>query len=193
MDGRQGFGETFDAFDPRTGAVIAQVQQAGESDLDDAVVAGTRGLETLVSTALQASKHPAANSLCALAVNPTDQHQHPPYTPPLPASMAVSPCHRRAHVILTPLTPAQHTPARPHTPLTLDYVDASTLPPCLTHPSRRTQAKLSPMEKGKLLHKLADLVELHAAELGEIDALDLGMPLGDATGCANPLGVSTLR
>ena len=67
------------------------------------------------------------------------------------------------------------------------------MPPCLTHPSRRTQAKLSPMEKGKLLHKLADLVELHAAELGEIDALDLGMPLGDATGCANPLGVSTLR
>ena len=49
------------------------------------------------------------------------------------------------------------------------------------------------MEKGKLLHKLADLVELHAAELGEIDALDLGMPLGDATGCANPLGVSALR
>lgn len=59
--------------------------------------------------------------------------------------------------------------------------------------SRDTQAKLSPMEKGQLLHKLADLVQLHAAELGELETLNLGMPIGDATGCANPLGVSTLR
>lgn len=51
---------------------------------------------------------------------------------------------------------------------------------------------MSPMDKSKLLNTLADLVDKHADDLGQIESLNLGMPLGDAVGCAH-LGATTLR
>ena len=53
-------------------------------------------------------------------------------------------------------------------------------------------AKMTPMEKADLLHKLADQIELHADDLAQIETLNLGMPIGDAKGNALA-GVSTLR
>lgn len=51
---------------------------------------------------------------------------------------------------------------------------------------------MKPQEKSKLLTDLADLVDKHADALGRIETLNLGMPIGDATGCAH-LGAQTLR
>ena len=39
--------QSFDAFDPRTGAVITQVHQADQTDVDAAVAAARKGLTTL--------------------------------------------------------------------------------------------------------------------------------------------------
>eukprot|EP00729_Bicosta_minor_P025627 gene25627-15749_t len=42
-------GETFDAYDPRTGAVVTKVHQAGQADVDAAVAAAQKGLATLAA------------------------------------------------------------------------------------------------------------------------------------------------
>jgi phenylacetaldehyde dehydrogenase len=41
---------------------------------------------------------------------------------------------------------------------------------------------LAPRERGRLLWRIAEVIEAHAAELGELEALDNGMPLAWATG-----------
>jgi phenylacetaldehyde dehydrogenase len=42
--------------------------------------------------------------------------------------------------------------------------------------------KLAPRERGRMLLRIADILEANAAELGELEALDNGMPLGWAVG-----------
>lgn len=52
---------------------------------------------------------------------------------------------------------------------------------------------LTPQERGKLLWRLADLVEAHADELAALEALDVGMPITEARFVDVPFSVEILR
>ncbi|MGK7917935.1 MAG: aldehyde dehydrogenase family protein [Prochloraceae cyanobacterium] len=54
-------------------------------------------------------------------------------------------------------------------------------------------SKISPTERGKLLYKLADLIEAHAEELAQLETLDNGKPLQDAMGIDLPLTIACYR
>ena len=56
-------------------------------------------------------------------------------------------------------------------------------------PWRKTNAS----ERGRLLYRLADLVEQHADELARLETLDNGMPIGVARGVALPLTIAAYR
>jgi aldehyde dehydrogenase (NAD+) len=56
-------------------------------------------------------------------------------------------------------------------------------------PWRRTSAT----ERGRLLNKLADLLEKHSEELSMLESLDNGMPLSIARGVALPLTIAHFR
>jgi aldehyde dehydrogenase (NAD+) len=56
-------------------------------------------------------------------------------------------------------------------------------------PWRKTAAS----ERGRLLHRLADLVERNAEELARLETLDNGMPLTVARGVALPLTIAAYR
>jgi aldehyde dehydrogenase (NAD+) len=51
----------------------------------------------------------------------------------------------------------------------------------------------SARERGRLLYKLADLVEKHADELGKLETLDNGKPVADSLGWEMPAVAGTLR
>jgi aldehyde dehydrogenase (NAD+) len=53
--------------------------------------------------------------------------------------------------------------------------------------------KLSAAERGRLLHKLADLIEENKHELAALEALDNGKPLTDALGADLPLTIKCYR
>jgi aldehyde dehydrogenase (NAD+) len=53
--------------------------------------------------------------------------------------------------------------------------------------------KMSASERGRLLNKLADLIEKNQEELAALEALDNGKPLGDARGADLPLTVKCYR
>ncbi|MGW4059812.1 aldehyde dehydrogenase [Amycolatopsis sp. NPDC004747] len=48
-------------------------------------------------------------------------------------------------------------------------------------------------ERGRLLHRLADLMEVHATELAEAESRDMGKPVGAATGHDVPRSVQNFR
>ncbi|WP_033294117.1 aldehyde dehydrogenase family protein [Amycolatopsis jejuensis] len=52
---------------------------------------------------------------------------------------------------------------------------------------------ITPQERGKLLWRLADLVETHADELAALEALDVGMPINEARFVDVPFSVDILR
>ncbi|MCG3754040.1 aldehyde dehydrogenase family protein [Amycolatopsis sp. Poz14] len=52
---------------------------------------------------------------------------------------------------------------------------------------------MTPQERGKLLWRLADLVEAHADELAALEALDVGMPITEASFVDVPFSVEILR
>ena len=54
-------------------------------------------------------------------------------------------------------------------------------------------AKMKPTERGKLVWKLGDVLEAHADELAELEALDNGKPIRDARAVALPFGGEQLR
>ncbi len=54
-------------------------------------------------------------------------------------------------------------------------------------------SKMTPSERGRLLWKLADLVEEHTNELAEIETLDNGKPVAVARAADVPLGVDLFR
>ncbi len=56
-------------------------------------------------------------------------------------------------------------------------------------PWRKTNAS----ERGRLLYRLADLVEQHAEELARLESLDNGMPIGIALGVELPLTIAAYR
>jgi aldehyde dehydrogenase (NAD+) len=60
----------------------------------------------------------------------------------------------------------------------------------LEHSPWRT---MSASERGRLLTRLADLLEAHAEELAQLEALDNGMPLSTARNIALPLTISHFR
>ena len=43
---------------------------------------------------------------------------------------------------------------------------------------------MAPAERGQALHRLADLIEAEAAELGRLDSTDMGKPIRQAIGLA---------
>src|SRR5205823_293031 len=53
--------------------------------------------------------------------------------------------------------------------------------------------KLSASERGRLLHKLADLIEQNADELAALESLDNGKPLADARAADLPLTIKCYR
>ena len=53
--------------------------------------------------------------------------------------------------------------------------------------------QMPPSERSRLLHKLADLIEANGAELGLLESLDNGMPLGMATGMVGAMAPAALR
>jgi phenylacetaldehyde dehydrogenase len=53
--------------------------------------------------------------------------------------------------------------------------------------------KMSPSDRGKLLRKLADLVEKHSEELAEIESIDNGKPVAVARMADVPLAVDMFR
>ena len=53
--------------------------------------------------------------------------------------------------------------------------------------------KLSPVERGKLVWKLGDVLEAHADELAELESLDNGKPITDARAVDIPFGCELLR
>ncbi|MBF6245667.1 aldehyde dehydrogenase family protein [Nocardia elegans] len=59
----------------------------------------------------------------------------------------------------------------------------------LRGPWRRT----TPQERGKILWRLADLVEAHAQQLAELESLDAGMPIGEARYVDVALSIDILR
>src|ERR1700753_3516982 len=48
-------------------------------------------------------------------------------------------------------------------------------------------SRLSPSERGRLLHQIGDLIAEHAEELAELETLDNGKPKGVAQAAAGPL------
>ena len=58
---------------------------------------------------------------------------------------------------------------------------------------RGTWRTTSASERGRLLNRLADLLEQHADELAELEALDNGMPLSTARNIALPLTIAHFR
>jgi aldehyde dehydrogenase (NAD+) len=54
-------------------------------------------------------------------------------------------------------------------------------------------SKLSASERGRLLYKLADLIEKHADELAELETLDNGKPLSDSKKADLPLVIACYR
>ncbi|MGM7648736.1 aldehyde dehydrogenase family protein [Nocardia sp. JW2] len=52
---------------------------------------------------------------------------------------------------------------------------------------------LTPQERGKLIWRLADLLEAHAGELAELEALDAGMPIAEARYVDVALSIDILR
>lgn len=52
---------------------------------------------------------------------------------------------------------------------------------------------ITPQERGKLIWRLADLVEANAQELAELEALDAGMPIGEARYVDIALSIDILR
>jgi len=54
-------------------------------------------------------------------------------------------------------------------------------------------SRLTPSERGRLIWKLADLVECHGGELAELETLDNGKPLGVAKAADVPLAVDLFR
>ena len=52
---------------------------------------------------------------------------------------------------------------------------------------------LSPYQRERLIHGLADFIEQHAAELAELESIDNGKPLASSAGYDIPRSVSTLR
>ena len=53
--------------------------------------------------------------------------------------------------------------------------------------------KMSGRQRGKLLYKLADLVEQHADELGRLEVLNNGKPISEVRAADLPLVISTFR
>lgn len=53
--------------------------------------------------------------------------------------------------------------------------------------------KMSPVERGKLVWKLGDVLEAHADELAELESLDNGKPIRDARAVDIPFGCELLR
>jgi len=58
---------------------------------------------------------------------------------------------------------------------------------------RGTWRTTSASERGRLLNRLADLLEQHADELAQLEALDNGMPLSTARNIALPLTIAHFR
>ena len=54
-------------------------------------------------------------------------------------------------------------------------------------------SKLNPSERGKLVWRLADLMEAHADELAQLEALDNGKPVTDARGVDVAFSIELLR
>ncbi len=54
-------------------------------------------------------------------------------------------------------------------------------------------SKMKPTERGKLVWKLGDVLEAHADELAELEALDNGKPIRDARAVDLPFGCELLR
>lgn len=54
-------------------------------------------------------------------------------------------------------------------------------------------ARMKPTERGKLVWKLGDVLEAHADELAELEALDNGKPIRDARAVDIPFGCELLR
>jgi phenylacetaldehyde dehydrogenase len=54
-------------------------------------------------------------------------------------------------------------------------------------------AKMKPTERGKLVWKLGDVLEAHADELAELEALDNGKPISDARAVDVPFSCELLR
>jgi aldehyde dehydrogenase (NAD+) len=54
-------------------------------------------------------------------------------------------------------------------------------------------SKMAAAERGRLLNKLADLVEQHSDELAALESLDNGKPLRDAAAADLPLSIKALR
>ena len=52
---------------------------------------------------------------------------------------------------------------------------------------------LSPYDRERRIHRLADLIEQHIAELAELESIDNGKPLASSSGYDVPRSVSTLR
>ncbi|GHB56862.1 aldehyde dehydrogenase [Streptomyces viridiviolaceus] len=52
---------------------------------------------------------------------------------------------------------------------------------------------ITPQERGRLLWRLAELVEQHAQELAELESLDVGMPINEARFVDVPFSVDILR
>ncbi len=54
-------------------------------------------------------------------------------------------------------------------------------------------AKMKPVDRGKLVWKLGDVLEAHADELAELESLDNGKPIRDARAVDLPFGAELLR
>jgi len=54
-------------------------------------------------------------------------------------------------------------------------------------------SKMDARDRGRLLHKLADLMEKHLDELAALETLDNGKPIGDARAADLPLAIDCLR
>lgn len=53
--------------------------------------------------------------------------------------------------------------------------------------------RMTPDERGRLLHRLADLLEADADELGRLDTVDMGKPIGQSRGLDVPRSALNLR
>ncbi|OYW19215.1 MAG: hypothetical protein B7Z55_09280, partial [Planctomycetales bacterium 12-60-4] len=54
-------------------------------------------------------------------------------------------------------------------------------------------AKMDARDRGRLIHKLADLVELNLEELAALETLDNGKPIRDSRAADLPLAIDCLR
>ncbi|HEY0182582.1 MAG TPA: aldehyde dehydrogenase family protein [Rhodopila sp.] len=54
-------------------------------------------------------------------------------------------------------------------------------------------SKMKPVERGKIVWKLGDVLEAHADELAELESLDNGKPISDARAVDVPFGAELLR